>query len=283
MHRKTYNDVDIDRQNGTVTKHYIQGDDVQRLRRMHTERDALLELHKYPHSCVLPEVLDDKDDGPSLTISYLNGAHDITELLEDNSMQHLVGPIMEAKTYLETVHHRTNSKYAVPESLVEKLETYSDVYADYIPDDVLRYLGYMQVPRMPVSNVHDDFKLANIMPIDGGGVGLVDWEHYSQGASDYDRATLFVNAAILLDSKGRLPEMRDLAPVIGEPSSELYFNMMVRTLVEFSPAVKRGEYGPSRPIVIFMQRLLQYELRAVSRPISVERFTEQMVYDAYIL
>ena len=275
-----YNHVVLDPSRDVVTKTFRQGDVVSRYE---NELAALQEVPSYSRRCRVPTVLASGVNGqPWIKMRYLPAKGTLADLLEQEGVQGIRDNVASYLHFMGEVHHSTNGTQAIPEGLAQRIASYLEKYSEHIEPDLQGRVEQVSttLPEMAIARVHQDFKLKNMLYDGEGPAGLLDWEHYGDGAMVYDPATLLVNTLIHLYAADRLPEADQLEEMFTdylanhgpETLHQVYIAAVARTLVEFSPVVKRQELGKREDHRPFMNRLLRLTLDYAEQPRELRQF-----------
>jgi hypothetical protein len=273
-----YNHVQVDSNEGVVTKSFMHGDRAQRCR---NEVRALEEVPNISTSCMVPAIIDYQADAemPWIKTAYLPAAETLDKTLQSSDISAMVNDLSQALGFMEEIHSATNGVQGIPQSLHNILLTYQEKHGEYLTTDVQDRVVSLadSLPEMQLSQAHHDFKLANLLV--GEGLAVIDWEHYGQGAQCYDSATLFVNALLHLHAYQRLDEALELheLPLDTSDLSHFYINAVARTLVEYSPVIQREEFGPRENYQDFMGSLLDLTLKYAANPAELRQFIGEVI------
>ncbi len=240
----------------------------------------------YSSICAVPHVLDSRieNDNPVLVSSYVPHTETLAEALTERPAGTSSSALVNSARFIHAVNKRTNSRYAVPADLQQKLRDYSSKFEGSLEEGLYGRVQALAdgLSRTPIAKTHGDLKPLNILLGDkDGSAAVIDWEHYNDRSESYDIATLYGNTSLLLHANGKLHEAVGIAsalePYMGASAEMFYANLAGRTLVEFSPAVGRGEYGDPARVVPYLNGMLHASLDAVERPVPLSRFSATLV------
>ena len=252
--RIPYNNVTI--LEDKIVKKYTQGTDVEKRERFVQEMMALVQIRSLSDVCYVPKLIwADRQEGSdsSIEIEKVDFTHDLDALLYAGDIGQAIQAMQVCSSFLEEISEKTFIGKRMPYKIAQRIEKYLGIYGSLITpeaDKVSRQAAGSLEP-MAFSLCHGDMKLDNVLlghhrqcPV------VIDWEHYAIGESIYDVATMVANAAVKLlihDKHEDAIQMCNAFDRTEYCKNGLFPGILSRTLLEFSPGIKRMEYTNGMP------------------------------------
>lgn len=280
----THNYVTLKPEEGLVEKIYARDSEEERLLHFSNEKSALTEIPTLSDLCAVPRIHSFDLGKKEIKMEYLEDRLNLMDEIKQCSPSVYLDEIDTIMDFLSVIKSKTNHKYGVPEDLKSKLKSYSANYSSIINPEYTTPIQNLQnnLPIMPLARTHNDFRLANILLKKGEKPAIIDWEYYSYGSELYDSATLVVNTLLNLYSKNVLNENDKVINLLSskiKTDTNFYINALTRTLVEFSPGIKREEYGSKERLLPFLNGLIGSCINNIYEPKPLTNFVSELKYN----
>lgn len=268
-----------------VVKTYLSGTIKERLTRMAQETDGLISSRGQTHLAIIPKVIDMRlDNSPSLIIEYLPHRCSLFDAIQQDSIEIYSSHIESIFAAIDDIHKATISSQGPPIEVLEMARKYGERHPYYFGSDNISFLcqKLAELPNSRRSKIHGDFKIANILIRDIEPHIILDFEHYSEGPSEYDFATFFANALLFLTCAQRETGIKNVLHYINafiENEIQFLLFIAVRLLVEYGPAIDRGEYGETVRCGDVLKWLFQYTIENIASKSGLVNFVEDLGFN----